>query len=188
MGTEQLIPAIARDREIRGTTSRPACLPCLITRFKPGDRVTPLFFPNWHRGEATAGERAVSTGLEAPGTAREHGVFGEESLCAFPEHLSAAEASCYPCAGLTAWTALFEKSGIKPGGWVLIQGTGGVATMGIQLSKAAGANVIVISSSDEKLERAGAIGADHLINYVDNPAGGRAPLSCPGTASTRCWK
>ena len=146
-----------------------------VTRFKPGDQVTPLFFPNWHSGEAINAERAVSTGLEAPGTAREYGVFDESSLCAYPEHLSAAEAACFPCAGLTAWTALFEKSGIGKGSWVLVQGTGGVATMGIQLAKAAGANVIVISSSDEKLRKAADLGADHLINYrVENDWGARA--------------
>ena len=138
-----------------------------VTQLAPGEKVTPLFFPNWQQGEATAGERAVSSGLETPGTAREKGLYAETALVKHPSHLLPAEAACYPCAGLTAWTALFDKSNIKEGDWVLIQGTGGVATMGIQLAKAAGANVIVISSSEEKLEQAAAIGADHLINYVD---------------------
>ena len=151
-----------------------------VTRFKQGDRVTPLFFPNWHSGEATGGERSISTGLEAPGTAREYGAFHEDSIAAFPQHLSAAEAACYPCAGLTAWTALFEKSGIAQGSWVLVQGTGGVATMGIQLAKAAGANVIVISSSNEKLEKAAALGADEVINYLDNPNWGDSAFELSG--------
>ena len=151
-----------------------------VSRFRLGDRVTPLFFPHWHSGEATGGERAISTGLEAPGTARDYGVFHEDSLCAFPEHLSAAEAACYPCAGLTAWTALFEKSEITGNSWVLIQGTGGVATMGIQLAKAAGARVIVISSSNEKLEQAASLGADSLINYVENPNWGEKAYEISG--------
>lgn len=151
-----------------------------VTRFKVGDRVTPLFFPHWHSGEATAGERAISTGLEAPGVAREMGVFHEQSLSAFPQHLSAAEAACYPCAGITAWVALFDKSQIGEGSWVLIQGTGGVATMGLQLAKAAGAKVIVISSSDDKLSKAQALGADHLINYVDTPDWGLRAFELSG--------
>ena len=151
-----------------------------VTRFKVGDRVTPLFFPNWISGEALTNERSISTGLETPGTAREYGVYIEESVAAFPDHLTAAEAACYPCAGLTAWTALFEKSGITEGSWVLVQGTGGVATMGLQLAKAAGANVIVISSSNEKLEKAATLGADELINYVDNPNWGESAFELSG--------
>ena len=151
-----------------------------VTRFKVGDRVTSLFFPHWHSGEATAGERAISTGLEAPGVAREVGVFHEQSLSYFPQHLSAAEAACYPCAGLTAWFALFEKSHVDEGSWVLIQGTGGVATMGLQLAKAAGAKVIVISSSNDKLNKAKALGADHLINYVDTPNWGQRAFELSG--------
>ena len=151
-----------------------------VSRFKVGDRVTSLFFPHWHIGEATSGERAISTGLEAPGVAREVAVFHEQSLSAFPKHLSAAEAACYPCAGLTAWSALFDKSHIGEGSWVLVQGTGGVATMGLQLAKAAGAKVIVISSSNDKLNQAAALGADHLINYVDTPDWGQRAFELSG--------
>lgn len=151
-----------------------------VTRFQVGDQVTTLFFPNWHSGEATSGERAVSTGLEVPGAAREVGMFHEDSLANFASHLSAAEAACYPCAGLTAWSALFDKSAITEGSWVLIQGTGGVATMGIQLAKAAGANVIVISSSHDKLAKAKALGADHLINYIDTPDWGQHAFELSG--------
>jgi NADPH:quinone reductase-like Zn-dependent oxidoreductase len=151
-----------------------------VTRFKVGDRVTPSFFPNWISGEALTNERSISSGLEAPGTAREYGVYSENALAAFPDHLTAAEAACYPCAGLTAWTALFEKSGIGEGSWVLVQGTGGVASMGIQLAKAAGANVIVISSSNEKLEQAAELGADHQINYVDEPDWGLRAFEVSG--------
>ena len=151
-----------------------------VTRFEVGDKVTTLFFPNWHSGEATNGERGVSTGLEVPGAAQEVGVFHEDSLANSAPHLTAAEAACYPCAGLTAWSALFDKSFITKGNWVLIQGTGGVATMGIQLAKAAGANVIVISSSHEKLEKAKALGADYLINYIETPEWGQRAFEISG--------
>jgi hypothetical protein len=78
-------------------------------------RITPLFFPNWISGEATQGERAISLGLDAPGVAREYGVFPEHAVCRAAPHLGAAEAACYPCAGLTAWTSLVDKSNLGPG-------------------------------------------------------------------------
>ncbi len=151
-----------------------------VTRFAVGDRVTPLFFPNWISGEATGGERSVSSGLELPGTAREYGVYAEDALSLHAPHLSAAEAACYPCAGLTAWTSLVDKSAITSGNWVLVQGTGGVATMGLQIAKGLGARVIVLSSSDAKLERARELGADHTINYRATPDWGSEAFEVAG--------
>lgn len=145
-----------------------------------GDRVTPLFFPNWVDGEATAGERSISLGLEWPGVAREYAAYPETAVVKVPSHLSAAEAACYPCAGLTAWTSLVEKSSIGEGDWVLLQGTGGVASMGLQLAKGLGARAVVISSSDEKLARARELGADHTINYRSNPEWGAEAFEVAG--------
>ncbi|MEM1110371.1 MAG: NAD(P)-dependent alcohol dehydrogenase [Pseudomonadota bacterium] len=140
-----------------------------VTRVAPGDLVTSLFFPNWISGEALDNERAVSSGLEAPGVLRELALYPEDALVKAADHLTAAEAACFPCAGLTAWTSLVDKSGIGAGDHVLIQGTGGVATAALQLTKALGARAIVISSSDARLERATALGADHVINYSTEP-------------------
>ena len=151
-----------------------------VTRCAPGDRVTPLFFPNWIGGEATQGERAISLGLEIPGVGREYGVFPEQAVARIPAHLSPAEGACYPCAGLTAWTSLVDKSALAEGGWALLQGTGGVASMGLQITKALGANAIVLSSSDEKLEQARALGADHTINYRDQPHWGAEAFEIAG--------
>ena len=151
-----------------------------VTRCAVGERVTPTFFPNWISGEATAGERAVSLGLETPGVAREYAVFPEQVIVRAAAHLSAAEAACYPCAGLTAWTSLVDKSGLGEGGWALIQGTGGVATMGLQFARALGANTIVISSSNEKLALARELGADHTINYRDQPDWGVEAFAIAG--------
>ena len=58
---------------------------------------------------------------------------------------------------------------MKSGDVVVVQGTGGVSIFALQFAKAAGATVIVTSSSDEKLERARALGADHFINYRSTP-------------------
>jgi NADPH:quinone reductase-like Zn-dependent oxidoreductase len=131
-----------------------------------GDRVCPLFFPEWLTGEALRDERAVSSGLEAPGVLREFGSYLEHQVIKVPDYLSAAEAACFPCAGLTAWTSLFDFSSISAGDWVLVQGTGGVSLFGLKFAKAAGAKVIVTSSDDAKLKRALDLGADHGINYL----------------------
>jgi NADPH:quinone reductase-like Zn-dependent oxidoreductase len=137
-----------------------------ISRVSIGDRVTPTFFPKWISGEALHSERSVSSGLEAPGTLREYGVYLESAVVRAAPHLSAPEAACFPCAGLTAWTALVTMSRISPGDTVLLQGTGGVAMAGLSFAKALGAQVIILSSSDQRLERARELGADHCINYV----------------------
>jgi NADPH:quinone reductase-like Zn-dependent oxidoreductase len=93
----------------------------------------------------------------------------EESVVPVPAHLSLEEAATLPCAALTAWNALFEANPIRPGQTMLTQGTGGVSLFALQLAKAAGARVIITSSSDEKLSRAKQIGADVLVNYKTEP-------------------
>jgi Zn-dependent alcohol dehydrogenase len=99
--------------------------------------------------------------------------------------LSFEEAVTLPCAGVTALSALFERHPVQPGETVLLLGTGGVSILGLQLAKAAGSRVIITSSSDGKLGRSRALGADHLINYRDTPdwvkevlrlTGGIAPI------------
>ncbi len=151
-----------------------------VSRAAVGDLVTPLFFPDWISGEALAGERKRSSGLEAPGTLREYAVYPESEIARAATQLTAEEAACYPCAGITAWTSLVTRSGIGAGDWVLVQGTGGVAMMGLQLANALGASVIVLSSSDERLEQARQLGADQCINYVDNPDWGDIAFEIAG--------
>jgi NADPH:quinone reductase-like Zn-dependent oxidoreductase len=62
-----------------------------------------------------------------------------------------------------------EQGGLRPGETVVLRGTGGVSLVALQLAKATGARVILTSSSDAKLERARALGADATINYVTTP-------------------
>ena len=90
------------------------------------------------------------------------------------------EAATLPCAGLTAWRALFDEARIRPGDTVLVQGTGGVSIFALQFAKLAGATVVVTSSSDEKLERARALGADHTINYRSVGEWGKAAADWAG--------
>ncbi len=151
-----------------------------VDGLSPGDRVSPLFFPEWMSGEALDNERSVSSGLETLGVLREYGVYEPHQVCRFAPHLTDAEASCYPCAGLTAWNSLVTCSGTAAGDTVLVQGTGGVSIMALQFAKAMGARVIVTSSSDERLQRALVLGADHGINYRETPNWGEAARKLTG--------
>lgn len=139
-----------------------------VTRWKPGDRVTPIFMQGWIGGDLTKSAANTALGGAIDGVLRSEGIFNEEGLVQIPQHLSFEEAATLPCAALTAWNALFEQGNVKPGTSVLALGTGGVSIFALQLAKAAGAQVVITSSSKEKLERAKKLGADVVINYRDH--------------------
>jgi len=83
-----------------------------------------------------------------------------------PSGLTHEEAACLPCAGVTAWHALFRAGRpLKTGETVLVLGTGGVSVFALQFAHAAGARVIATSSNDDKLERMLTLGASDAINY-----------------------
>lgn len=136
-----------------------------VTRVAVGDRVCPMFFQSWFDGGPSASNRRLALGGTLPGVLQELRVLDAEGVTRIPDHLSFPEAATLPCAALTAWRALFEEAALRPGQTVLVQGTGGVSIFALQFAKLAGATVIVTSSSDEKLERAKTLGADHTINY-----------------------
>src|SRR5262249_48271983 len=136
-----------------------------VTRVKVGDRVIGTFFPCWIDGPPSPAKRAVSQGGTRDGLLAEYAVLDAEGLVLAPDHLSDEEASCLPCAGVTAWRALTDGAGFVPGETVLVQGTGSVS----QFARVAGGRVILISSSDEKLEKARTLGADTGINYQTTP-------------------
>jgi NADPH:quinone reductase-like Zn-dependent oxidoreductase len=141
-----------------------------VTRFKAGDRVAPSFFQGWLAGGPRPEVLGV-TALGAPidGCAQEYMCLSAEGMSKAPANLNDEEVACLPCAALTAWRALVVEGNMKAGDTVLVQGTGGVSIFALQFAKAAGARVIVTSSSDEKLERAKKLGADDFINYKATP-------------------
>ena len=151
-----------------------------VTRVAVGDRVATLFFQAWISGKPTPAALRSALGLPIPGAGRERAVFHEDGLSKVPAFLTDQQVACLPCAALTAWRALFEDARLAPGDTVLLQGTGGVSIFGLQFAKAAGYRAIVTSSSDEKLERAKALGADALINYKTTPAWGAAARAAAG--------
>ena len=151
-----------------------------VSRVAVGDRVCPLFFQTWLAGGPTAEGLSQPLGGPLDGCAQEYLRISAEGCVRVPDYLSDMEAACLPCAALTAWRALIVEGGLKAGETVLCQGTGGVSIFALQFAKAAGAEVIVTSSSDEKLARARALGADHTINYRTTPDWGRAARKAAG--------
>jgi NADPH:quinone reductase-like Zn-dependent oxidoreductase len=138
-----------------------------VTRFAPGDRVMNAFTQPPLDGRAGPVEML---GAPRDGVLCEQALFHEDGLVGIPDSLSFAEAACLPCAGVTAWCALFDRgAAVHAGQTVLALGTGGVAVFALQLAKLAGARAIVTSSSNEKLERARKLGADATVNYRSNP-------------------
>ncbi|HJQ27165.1 MAG TPA: NAD(P)-dependent alcohol dehydrogenase [Blastocatellia bacterium] len=141
-----------------------------VTRWRVGDRVCPIFSQGWIEGEPSLQKNRSALGAgELPGVLREYGAFDEAGLVAIPAHLSFEEAATLPCAAVTAWHALVNSGHLQAGETVLALGTGGVSVFGLQLAKLHGARVIITSSSDDKLARARALGADETINYRTTP-------------------
>jgi NADPH:quinone reductase-like Zn-dependent oxidoreductase len=142
-----------------------------VSRLKLGDRVCPTFFPDWSCGQPHDSVMQLhrARGAAQNGTLCEALVVDERATVAVPDYLSHEEAATLPCAGVTAWNALTYGRPTLPGESVLVQGTGGVSVFALQFAAMMGARVIVTSSSDEKLDRARALGAGEVVNYRTTP-------------------
>jgi NADPH:quinone reductase-like Zn-dependent oxidoreductase len=141
-----------------------------VSRFRIGDRVAGTFFQVWKEGPMKALPPAL--GLPLQGVLAELVCLHEDGVVRIPESFSYEQAATLPCAGVTAWNAtMVSGRSIRPGDVVLCLGVGGVSMFAAQFADAAGARVILMSSSDEKLQRAyvflsGQDPAD-AINYRD---------------------
>jgi NADPH:quinone reductase-like Zn-dependent oxidoreductase len=131
--------------------------------------VATLFFQDWISGPPTLAKLSTALGFPIPGAGAELQTFNENGVSKVPEFLSDQQVATLPCAALTAWRGLFEDAALQPGETVVLQGAGGVSIFGLQFAHAAGLRTLITSSSDEKLERAKALGADHLVNYKTTP-------------------
>jgi NADPH:quinone reductase-like Zn-dependent oxidoreductase len=134
-------------------------------RFKQGDRVISAFAADWIDGAPPGNARTPHPTLGGvyQGVLAEFVALPEAWLVRAPSGIDADEACTLPCAGLTAWQALVEFGRVHSGQAVLVHGTGGVALFGLQIAKAHGAEVIVISGSEDKLALARKLGADHCL-------------------------
>ncbi len=144
-----------------------------VTEFAVGDHVVSCFFPDWQDGAPTIGDFSRTPGDGIDGFAQEHVVLPATAFTHAPHGYDAVEAATITTAGLTAWRALVVDGGLKAGDTVLLLGTGGVSIWALQIAKAMGATVAITSSSDAKLARAKALGADFTLNYRENQDWGR---------------
>lgn len=148
-----------------------------VTRFAVGDAVVSTFHPNWRDGHVERAELDNAPGGPADGYAAQCVTRSVAHFTHAPKGFSPQESATLTCAGVTAWRAVITDGRVKPGATVLVQGTGGVSLFALQFAKAAGATVIATSSSEEKLGRLKALGADHVVNYRETPKWGGAALA-----------
>jgi len=151
-----------------------------VKRFRKGDRVAAIFFQTWLDGRAFPEMFANALGGSVDGMLSQFVTLHENGLVAIPKHLSYEEAATLPCAGVTAWNSLVTRGRIQPGDYVLLQGTGGVSILGLQLTIALGGKPVITSSSDEKLARARQLGAVVGINYKTTPDWEKTVLEATG--------
>ncbi len=140
-----------------------------VTRFKVGDQVAGTFFQNWDAGVIHAEVMESALGGRQPGMLAQYARLHERGAIPVPAGWSYEQASTLPCAALTAWNALVAQGQLRAGQTVLVLGTGGVSLFALQIAKMHGARVILTSSSDAKLARARALGADDTVNYRTHP-------------------
>ena len=145
-----------------------------------GARVTATFFQPTPQGPAALGS-------PLDGMLSEFVALAADGVVALPDGIGYEAAACLPCAGVTAWHALFAAGRpVVPGDTVLVLGTGGVSMLSLQLGRAAGARVVVTSSSDDKLARALALGASDAINYTRAPEWDAEVLRVTGGRGADC--
>lgn len=147
-----------------------------VEDFAVGDHVVSTFFPPWLEGEPQQGNFSAVPGDGVDGYAREKVVRPATWFTQAPDGYSHAEAATLTTAGLTAWRALTVDNHIKAGDTILILGTGGVSIFALQFARAMGVNVIATSSSNDKLARLREMGAEHAINYKEDPKWGKTVM------------
>lgn len=140
-----------------------------VTDLQIGDRVAGCLFQTWQSGRFEMAHHQQDLGGTLDGMLAEEVLLSAGGIVRLPEHLSWSEGATLPVAAVTAWYALTTRGGLQAGDTVLVLGTGGVSIFGLQFATALGAQVIVTSSSDAKLEKAKALGAWRTINYRSQP-------------------
>ncbi len=141
-----------------------------VSGLRCGDEVVLDPMLGWGPNRRIWAEGSGILGMPHPGTLAEFVCVPAENVHAKPAHLDIEHAAALPLAGLTAYRALVTRARLRAGETVLIPGIGsGVQSFALLFAKAIGARAVVTSSSDEKLERARALGADVTVNYAADP-------------------
>lgn len=121
-------------------------------------------------GHETHCSSVQSTGVHVDGCYAEYAILREDWATAIPEELDAVEAAPLLCAGVAAYSAV-RKGGLEPGSLAVIFGAGGLGLYAIQIAKLFGARVVAVDVDDGKLEKAVAMGADHVVRGDADPGG-----------------
>jgi NADPH:quinone reductase-like Zn-dependent oxidoreductase len=151
-----------------------------VTRVRAGDLVCPIFSQTWLSGTFRETHWAGALGGPRDGVMQEYMVLSQEGVVKPPSYMTPVQAATLPCAAVTAWNAVVAQGRTKAGDVVLVQGTGGVSLFALLIAKMHGARVVATSSSDAKLERVRAMGADHIVNYRTTPDWARAAREATG--------
>lgn len=144
-----------------------------VKQWQVGDRIMSMFFPNWIEGKPTLPKTRAIMGESVDGCMAEEAILSATAVTSIPEGYSYAEAATLPCAGLTAWRGLMVEGGLQAGDTVLIEGSGGMSILALQLAKAAGATIYATTSSPAKAERLKEMGAVQVVNYKEDPKWGK---------------
>lgn len=151
-----------------------------VTNVKLGDQVCATHFTGWVDGAFNPAYFGNDLGSTADGMLAERVVVPAACLVKTPSNFTAEESATLPITGATVWACVQVLGQIKAGDKVLMLGTGGVSVFALQVAKMNGALAVITSSSDEKLERMRALGADVTINYRSNPDWGKEVLEKTG--------
>jgi NADPH:quinone reductase-like Zn-dependent oxidoreductase len=117
-------------------------------------------------GKENLCRRFAIIGEHVSGGQAERFVLPARNVLPKPANLSFEEAAAVPLTFMTAWHALVARAKVRLGETVLVHAAGsGVGVAAVQIAKLLGARVIATAGSDAKLEKARALGADHLVNY-----------------------
>jgi NADPH:quinone reductase-like Zn-dependent oxidoreductase len=140
-----------------------------VTRWKPGDRVAPIFVQRWLGGNLLPEYMPSALGGPSDGVLAEIIILSEEGLVRIPSHMSFEQAATLPCAAVTAWNAALVKGQLQPGQTLVTLGTGGVSLFAAQFGLMVGARVIATTGNDGKAERLRKLGVSNIINYQATP-------------------
>lgn len=136
-----------------------------VTDLVPGDRVATVFNPVWQDGpysaEAASLDRRPGLG-QVEGQLTQRKALSEAEVVKIPQGLTTREAVTLPIAGVTAWNAL-RYGEVQNGDSILLHGTGGVSVIALQIAKALGLEVFLVSGNEDKMTKASQLGADHCI-------------------------
>ncbi|KAH8800231.1 chaperonin 10-like protein [Xylogone sp. PMI_703] len=141
-----------------------------VKLFKPGDRVTGIHLQTWQSGPLKAEDIDMALGGKLDGVLQEYGVLPERGLIKVPETLNFQQSSTLAIVAVTAWNGLcgLRSKSLKPGQWVLTQGSGGVSIFALQVCVDQ-KQLTSFAPGKEKAELLKGLGADYIINYREVP-------------------